>query len=62
MYQFNKFKYINSFMTNKKVILVQFKIRDTNSMDHIVNISNRKFKNFDKVFPILWTLSQKQII
>ena len=28
MYQFNKFKYINSFMTNKKVILVQFKIRD----------------------------------
>ena len=61
MYQFNKFKYLNSFMINKKFILVQFKIRDRNTMDYIVNIYNRKFEIFDRILP-LWTLSQMQII
>ena len=48
-------------MINKQFILVQFKIRDRNTMDHIVNIYNRKIENFDRILP-LWTLSQMQII
>ena len=61
IYQFYKFKYINLFMTNKQVILVQIKNRDTNTIEHFVNIFNRKFQNFDKVSPIIWTLFQIQI-
>ena len=48
-------------MINKQFILVQFKIRDRNTMDHIVKIYNRKIENFDRILP-LWTLSQMQII